>query len=266
MVLSTNVPKEVDALLCAYQKQILTTLPNQIYGIYLYGSIALNAYDSTNSDIDIIVLLHASPIEAGKQTITHIHQSLASVSSLAKRIDGMYIPVDYLGKQNDDVSPYLYVTDGKVRLGKWDLNAITWWMLKQYGITIYGPESKELNIDISWDDVIQTLDYNLNHYWRRKSNGRLPYMLDDVRADAVCTMCRIMYSLEHQHIAAKVEAVQYVMNKLPEKWHPLLLEAIAVREGHHKPQSIVTRWARAKQTQAFLRLMIAQSSQTYLYK
>ncbi|MCR8845603.1 DUF4111 domain-containing protein [Paenibacillus sp. SC116] len=266
MGLTTNLPREVETLLQAFRQQLLIELPNQIYGIYLYGSIALDAYDPINSDIDIVVLLHTDPTESTIQTITHIHQSLVSANPLAKRMDGMFIPIRYLGKQNDNVPPYLYVTDGKVRKGKWDLNAVTWWTLKQHGITIYGPECKELLIDLCWDDVVQTLDYNLNHYWKRRSNNSLPFLQDGIRADAVCTMCRIMFSLEHQQVAPKVKAVRHVLNELPEEWHPLLLESIAIREGHRKSLSIWARWNRAKQTQTFLRSMIVRSSQTYLHK
>ncbi|TVX93843.1 aminoglycoside adenylyltransferase domain-containing protein [Paenibacillus agilis] len=266
MSLPTNLPREVETLLFAFQQRLLAELPNQICGIYLYGSIALDAYNSMNSDIDIIVLFDTNPTESTIQTITDIHQELASTHPLAKRMDSMYIPLDYIGKQNDDVPPYMYVTDGKVRQGKWDLNAVTWWVLKHHGITLCGPKCMELNINICWDDVLQTLDYNLNHYWKRRSNSRLLFMLDSVRADAVCTMCRIMYSLKQQQIVPKVKAVNLVMSELPEEWHSLLLESIAIREGHSKSQSIWGRWNRAKQTQTFLRSMIARSSQNYLHK
>ena len=79
--------------------------------------------------------------KAEKQQLVELHKKLSG-STLGKRMDGMYIPLADLGKYNDEMNEYVYCADGKANIGHWDINAVTWWTLKNQGITVTGKKRK----------------------------------------------------------------------------------------------------------------------------
>ncbi|MMZ50453.1 hypothetical protein D1872_121710 [compost metagenome] len=260
---SKTIPIEVDVLLKKYTQLVRSALPTQIHGIYVYGSVALQAYEPSKSDIDFLTLLRSRPTKNDIITITNIHKKLTSMNSLAKRMDGMYIPTEDLGKPNDEIPPYVHLASGKARQGFWDNNAVTWWTVKQYGISIHGPEASHLNIPVCWSDVVETMKYNLHTYWRKKSQSHWLYLIDDVMADAVCTLCRILYTLECQNIFPKQQSVYFALDIVSANWHPLLLEAIDIRKGKKLAFHLPSRWQRAKATQSFIHYMIDLCTQKH---
>ena len=88
-------------------------------------------------------------------------------------MDGMYIPLADLGKYNDEMNEYVYCADGKANIGHWDINAVTWWTLKNQGITVTGKEAEDLSFQIRWDDVVNTMKYNVERYWSEKRSSRI---------------------------------------------------------------------------------------------
>ena len=56
MAMSSRIPQSIQPLLDAYL-HALEPLQAHIHGIYIYGSIALGAFEEQESDIDIVVLI-----------------------------------------------------------------------------------------------------------------------------------------------------------------------------------------------------------------
>ena len=148
-------------------------LDEKIVGVYIYGSIALGAFHIETSDVDFVTVISDSVNKAEKQQLVELHKKLSG-STLGKRMDGMYIPLADLGKYNDEMNEYVYCADGKANIGHWDINAVTWWTLKNQGITVTGKEAEDLSFQIRWDDVVNTMKYNVERYWSEKA--KQPYL------------------------------------------------------------------------------------------
>ncbi|GEC90773.1 aminoglycoside adenylyltransferase domain-containing protein [Brevibacillus brevis] len=252
--MDTRIPENVRLLLHGYTQRLMAELPDVICGVYLYGSIALSGFEEDNSDIDFVTLLHRRLTNEDTETLKNIHHALQNASPLAKRMDGMYIQLDDIGKTNPSLAPYPYVDNGTFKSsGHYDVNHVTWWILKQQGITVMGKSVEALHISTQWLDVGETMKYNVHDYWSPKGKSMLKFLLDGWVDFAVFTLCRIYYALIHEDIIPKRKAVEQALQELPSEWHLLLKESLRIRYQPNEPSLFSNRIKRAKETQRFIR-------------
>ncbi|HDX9611832.1 TPA: DUF4111 domain-containing protein [Bacillus toyonensis] len=251
------LPAEVKQLMEQYivgLKEIF--LDGKIVGVYVYGSIALGAFHIETSDVDFVAVLNDSVNEAEKQQLVELHKKM-SESALGKRMDGMYIPLADLGKYNHEINEYVYCADGKADIGHWDINAVTWWTLKNQGITVTGKEAEDLPFQIRWDDVVNTMKYNVEHYWSEKAKQLYLFFIEEWVESAVVTMGRILYTLDHKTIVSKDRGLQYLLERSAKEWEPLLKELERMRHDP-KEKKKLSIWRRADMTKRYLLSMIEE--------
>lgn len=132
------LPISLRLLIAAYL-QALEPLRAHFYGIYIYGSIALDAFEEQASDIDILALTQGewSPLELKQLKV--LHKQLAREHTLGGRMEVCYVPQNYLGVMRPDrkhgtFAPYPGVHDGAFLPATYaGLNAVTWWIIKNRG-------------------------------------------------------------------------------------------------------------------------------------
>ncbi|KEK25189.1 nucleotidyltransferase domain-containing protein [Bacillus gaemokensis] len=250
-VVKHSLPKEVKGLMEQYVDGLRAIFLNEeLIGVYVYGSIALGAFHPDTSDVDFVTVTRQPVSEAQKIQISELHKKL-SKSMLGKRMDGMYIPLVDLGKYNEEMPQYVYCADGKINVGHWDVNAVTWWTLKNRGITVIGKEASELPFQTPWSKVVETMKYNVEQYWSGKVSRPYLFLIEEWVESAVVTMGRILYTLEHKTIVSKDEGLQYMMRSSTEKWLPLLQEVERIRHNKGKKRTISV-WKRADMTKRYL--------------
>ncbi|MEK4487599.1 aminoglycoside adenylyltransferase domain-containing protein [Psychrobacillus sp. FSL H8-0484] len=227
--LKNALPVSVTRFMQTYLQALNVNLSDRlIEGVYIYGSIALGAFNEEKSDIDFIVLLKRPVNDQEVEIMKGIHSQMCK-SNYGSRMDGVYVQVNSLGKTNEELSPYPYCAEGNLSIGHWDVNHITWWVLKQHGITLQGTPIGELDIPTKWEDVLKTLNYNINHYWFNHTKDVSNFLSDEMIEFTTTTICRIICSLELQHILSKDGAVVECLKMLPERWHPLIKEGNRIR-------------------------------------
>lgn len=246
------IPRSVHNLMQVYLQQLNTHLPkNLIEGVYLYGSIALGAFDEKKSDIDFIVLLKRTATEQEVEIIKDIHNQL-SKEDLGSRMDGMYIQTPDISKGNEAMHPYPYCSEGVVKVGHWDINHVTWWVLKNNGIVLLGTDIQELKVSTEWEDFLGTLKYNINQYWYEKTKEIQDSLSDEIVEAVTSTICRILHSLEYEQIISKKEALAKGLSMLPNVWHPLLKEGMRIRVLEKSPSLFDTENSRAEACRNFI--------------
>lgn len=204
-----------------------------IEGVYLYGSVALDAFNEKKSDIDFIVLLKRPTTRDEIEAIREVHGRMNEQSEYGNRMDGMYIQVEHVGKTNEHQPPYPYFAEGKLDIGHWDINHITWWILKTRGIHLQGRPIAQLSLSTEWEDVLKTMDYNINEYWLRQTKEINNFLSDEMIDFTVSTICRIICTFEKQEILSKEGALLECLNILPKRWNLLLEECLRVRRESH---------------------------------
>lgn len=250
IVMEHSIPEEVKLLLDTYVNGLQEIVAKEkLVGVYLYGSLALAAFQPETSDIDFVTVMTERVSEAEKVKIRELHKELCK-HNLGKRMDGMYISISDVGKQNHEMSPYVYCSEGKISEGHWDINFVTWWTLKNQGITVWGKKANELPYTITWDDVVSTMKYNVEQYWSEKVKRPYLFLSTEWVEFAVVTMGRIIYTLETERIVSKDEGLQYIM-KSSKRWEPLLQDVYRIRHKEGMKPSL-SRWRRAEMTKKYL--------------
>src|SRR5690242_9231278 len=105
------IPNSVQILLDAYLGA-LEPLHGSLFGVYIYGSLALGAFDKRLSDIDLVALTNAPLTAPELDTLATIHARLNRANPLGKRLQVSYLPLRDLGKGGSAVVPYPYAADG----------------------------------------------------------------------------------------------------------------------------------------------------------
>jgi hypothetical protein len=230
--MEVSLPLPVQPLIAAYLKALEPLRPH-FYGLYVYGSIALDAFEEQQSDIDLVALTQGEWTASELEQFSAVHTALLQEQPLSKRMDVQYVPLGDLGRRGEPARHPL-LRDGAFVLEseRGDLNAVTWWMIKHKGIRLLGPEPAALPFEVAWQDVLETMRYNLDGYWA--GQAKRPYLfLSDYWVDfAVTTLCRILTTIEDGEIIGKSAALTRWRSRLSERWGLLIDEAWRLR---HQP-------------------------------
>lgn len=253
-----QIPEVIQPLLHDYLNLLARFVPDLTEACYLHGSIALDAFNERLSDIDFITVLRRSPTPQDIIRLEKIHQILATTYP-NWTLDGSYLQWHDLGRLPDAIDPSPYVADGVFHSqGYRDINLVTWWVLKHYGIAILGVSPQALSFTVSWDELVARMYDNLNSYWRNwtRSPIRLSQLLTDYGVQwAVLGILRLWYAFCENKITSKTGAGRYALSHLPARWHPLIQEAINLRDDcEHKVYRF--RICRAYDAVKFLRYII----------
>ena len=181
--LPRNVAKQIDSVVNVFR----TNLGNQLVGVYLHGSIVLNAFHHKTGDIDILVVVEAAmdvctklsiakdiiaidgkprPLEISAITLNEARHWKTPGQCVFHYSD--YWTEQYKARLEDD-SVALYVVDYEFP----DADVTSYIkLLKQSGITLYGKEIAETFADVSdedfWDAISAEIDdYDFHDYQPR---------------------------------------------------------------------------------------------------
>jgi hypothetical protein len=246
------IPPPIQPLIDAYLKA-LELLRAHFYGIYIYGSIALGAFEELESDIDIIALTQGewTPIEL--KQLEALHARLIKDCQFGKRLEVLYVPFTDLGKSNREIAPYPTVHDRKFSPARHgDLNGVTWWILKHKSIRLDGPDRSALPFEYEWRDVLSTMRYNLDGYFARKAKRPYIYLQSASVEFAVTNLCRILTTIEEGEIISKSASLVRWRDRLPERWQRLIDEEWRIRHHLKQPSRYHNRLQRMYETVAFI--------------
>lgn len=248
------VPASIQPLIDTYL-HALEPLHEHFYGIYIYGSIALGAFEELGSDIDIIALTQGEWSSLELKQLKTLHRQLIKAYPYGKRLEVFYIPSRYMGsmQQSETIAPYPVMHDGTFSpAAHGGLNAVTWWIIKHHGLRLLGPERPALPLEVTWKDILSAMRFNLDVYFARQV--KRPYIyLDDVAVEfAVTNLCRIFTTIEEGEIISKSASLTRWRDRLPERWQPLLDEARRIRHRLDRSSLYRHRFQRMSETLAFI--------------
>src|SRR4051812_11694766 len=160
-----RIPIPMRQLLNTYLAQLNGDLPDLVAGLYLHGSIALDAFNESLSDIDFVAFLSRRATAADVKHLRSLHQAIAKKYP-RWLLEGSYLQWSDLGQRDDNVSPSITHHEGRLAENEiFDINSVTWWVLKHRGIALIGPQAQELPFKVDWDLLVTRMKQNLNTYW-----------------------------------------------------------------------------------------------------
>jgi hypothetical protein len=228
-----RIPQILHPLIQEYTDRVKQEIPGRMAAFYLEGSIALGEFNPRLSDIDFIAVLKGKATSPDFEKILRIHKKMER--KYPWKLSGMYFEVGDLGCLGNTKAPFLNYHDGKL---KWsvhlDLISVSWWILTNHGIAIIGPSAQSLPISLDLDQLVRAQHENLKTYWASWTTkpGRILALTSDWGVQwTVLGVSRQFYTIHEHKITSKIKAGEYALAHLPEYWHPILREAIALRRS-----------------------------------
>lgn len=256
--MTATVPEVVKPLLDEYLALLEEKLPGLVGGFYLQGSLALDAFNVRLSDIDFIAFLNRDWTTRDLAELKAIHDTLHQ-KYRCWPIEGLFLEWPSQTDPEMVVLPYLNQHIGKITLDSFfELNDVTWWLLKNKGITLKGPEAQSLGYTVDWQALLAGMHHNQNTYWANytRKPDRIARLLSDWGIEwAVLGSLRQLYTFRENDITSKSGAGRYALKNLPPKWHPIVQEALNLREQPGAPSLYRSKILRAFQAVRFLRFV-----------
>jgi len=233
---------------------LASELQGTLAGIYLHGSIALDAFDERTSDIDLLLLLDEEIDQKMRSKLERIHRTLRSRSSWWKRSEGIYARSSHLIDDRDARKLHLSMKGGRLRGGHrlgWTERKI----LHERGVVVAGPHPSTIIPPVSRSLLDEEMWYNLHGYWAGRARRPYLFLHTEMARFAITTIPRILHALEHGEIISKREGVVLLRERFP-AWRPLVDEVMSVRA----PLGGI---GRARRTVGFIHAMIAFAEEAY---
>jgi hypothetical protein len=253
-----EIPQSVQQVLDEYVALIHEALPGFLNGLYLHGSLALGAFDPRLSDIDFISIISRRCSATDIDSLRAIHDRLVQRYPQA-HLEGSYLQWSELGRFEDTMPPCPYIHDGIFHAsGHFDINAVTWWVLKHRGIAVVGPPAEQFDFQVDWDDLIAKMHHNMNTYWASFTTRprRMLWLLTDEGIQwVVLGVLRQFYTFREHAITSKTGAGRYGLQHMPRRWRRLIQEVLDIRAGV-AASSYRSRVGRAFAAYTFLQLII----------
>ena len=238
----TQIPKIVEVILEEYQELVKSGLPNTLEGLYLHGSIALDAFEKGKSDIDFIAITNQRLTEDVAGILSEIHRAIAQ-KYRTPEMDGVYLTWEDLGKTQHDDQSYFYYNNGNLSYGPYfNANPVTWTLFASKGISILGPEVTNIEFETSSQQLKSFVLINMNTYWASRVqwleesslNQDLKLSSEDIQEEIewmVLGLLRQYYTLMEGETISKTAAGVYGLNHFPKEYHRIIKEAVNGRMG-----------------------------------
>ncbi|WP_133127747.1 aminoglycoside adenylyltransferase family protein [Legionella nagasakiensis] len=209
-------------------------LGTDLLGVYLYGSLLVGGLQKY-SDIDLFIVTNrASTSEEKIKLVTHL-----------LKISGIYMkstkpPIEITLVEKAAINPWRYPPLFDFQYGEWlrqsfemgnfepwsshempDLALIiTQVLLKHH--TLMGEKPEQLLAPIPRSDFIKAMLHDL---------GRLSADLEQDTRNVLLTLARIWSTLETNQIRSKPDAADWVMQRLPKMYQPVMNRAKSICIG-----------------------------------
>lgn len=259
--MNDSIPAEISAQLSQACDVIERHLASTILTMHLYGS-ALDGGLKPYSDIDLLVTVATQPNEAVRQALLLDLLEVSAPPGQSETLRALEVTIVV----RSDIVPWRYPARRELQFGEWlrrdilagifepavtdaDL-AILLTKVRQHSIALAGPSAAYYFDPVPENDLYSVLADTLK-LW----NSPQDWAGDE--RNVVLTLARIWYSAETGKIVPKDVAANWVMERLPVEYQPVLLEAWQVYLGHEEDR-LASRADRLTEFVLFIKDEVAQ--------
>lgn len=248
----------INTVLSEWAQGLKHLLGKKIVGLYLSGSLAYGDFVPERSDIDLEAVVR-SPLTGDElRSVEKLHREIEGrCSQWADRIECSYVPLELMLELIPPARPRPWWGFGTLYAeasagNEWIINH---YLLSKYGITLEGPDFKDLIPPIDIYSVRQASARDLFQEWVPKTYDSVWLSNSHYQSYLVLNLCRILHTVIHGEPSSKKVAGHWAKATYRE-WTDLIEEA--------------ERWAHGdemnRQTDvvAFLRFAVDRVNETKL--
>ncbi|MDH5413186.1 MAG: DUF4111 domain-containing protein [Flavobacteriaceae bacterium] len=224
-----NAPAKVREIVFALRDGLQNTLRDKLIGLYLYGSLAYDCFNSEISDIDFVAVLYEPPTPKETQKLSQLHERLGCEPEYGKRIEGTYMTEEQV--KTDNYPPdFLFYVDGKEFVkakegqGEQDF-PMHRQQLHESGLRIIGYEPQKLFLPVPWEIL------------KRSLQQEMPFIKEQFEIRpiyAVLNLCRVVRAYETHKLSSKKQGGEWGLQNFPAEFHEIIQTAL---EGYAHKQT-----------------------------
>ena len=232
------IPEEVTRYLHAVTAQVLEVFGDHVVGVYTTGSLALDGYRPSRSDIDLMAVVAGSAdLDLRRQLVRQLdHRVLACP---AAGLEFVLYPLTTVSRPTLDAGYLLNFNTGPALppVTSFDPGdgpsfwyAIDRAITRQSGASLYGPSAPQLFAALPFDDLLRVVIASVEAH----SDPQEGHLLDN----AVLNGCRALSFARNRRWYAKVDAAERTLPSVDE-FAPLVSTAIvSFGTGRHESATL----------------------------
>ena len=221
-----KIPKKIRPFLSKIKKELPEILKDNLYGIYIFGSLTYGDFDPFKSDIDCVVVIK-KPLNKNEIRLLKSWYKRLLNDPLTKRLEMEYAVKENLTPISDKLitskTPKFFKGRFSEKADSDAYNPIIWFNIKEKGLTLFGPQPKLFISKVKKQVLRDALRAEVNYIKKKGDKWLRPKWS---RAYVVLTLCRVLYTLKTDNIVSKEMAAGWCLRELPQEWHPLISWAI----------------------------------------
>ena len=226
MHLSTH--SQVNLILDRLARGIQDILAERMIGIYLYGSLVSGDFDPSVSDLDLAVIMTAALHDQQFRRLHHLHQAVVcDHPQWEDRLELAYVSRHALNTFRHQTSVIGIISPGEafhlVEAGSdW---VISWYMLRENGISLCGPPIKSLIAPIDDEEYLRGVEAHIEAYRDTVNAIDSKSMMSYV----ILTTARGLHTIEMGTPASKIQSARWAARAFPQ-WAALIDRALRWRK------------------------------------
>jgi Domain of unknown function (DUF4111)/Nucleotidyltransferase domain len=229
---------ELQLVLERFLAGVQNALQTNLVGAYLVGSLATGDFD-LDSDVDFLIVTDHELTDAEVQLLQALHLEVHNLACYpARHLEGSYISRPSLTRSDlVGVQPLWYVDNGSTLLER-SVHDNQWhvrWILRECAITLTGPDPRELiqpvSIELLRTEMLTSIKKLRTNFVAELDRPLGYFNTRFGQSFTVLTCCRMLHTLQSGAVQSKLSAVQWAPQSLEAKWHELIRQAWAEREG-----------------------------------
>lgn len=220
---------QINGVLRELVRSVQEILGDNFIGAYLQGSFATGDWDA-DSDVDFIIALdhEVEGAEGDLPALQAMHGRLYDLDTdWAKHLEGSYFPRETLRRDDPARTPLLYLDNTSRELIRSDHcnTRVVRWSVRECGITLAGPDPRELIDPVSADDLRREVLSTMRD-WAEQLFAN-PAEMDNrwYQPFAVLSYCRMLHTLHTGRIGSKPAGAQWAIHALDSRWAGLIERA-----------------------------------------
>lgn len=232
----SKLPPAVWDLVGEFRDHLSAFLERNLFGAYLFGSIAFPEYEPRAGDIDFYTVTRR---QLGPREISDLdvmHRYLAAKFEFGRKLDGFYIPLTK-ARRSRIPRGLVYTSHGTIHKGGLD---DAWALHREHFhqggyVRLHGPRPDTVFPRPDWGSL------------RKELYRALIYTRSVIASDpwwAVLNLCRLVSTFKTGRVAvSKLQSAKWALENLDPRWRPLIMSAIRTYEqrGSSKDPAILKR-------------------------
>lgn len=226
--------QDINEILLYISNGIKNIAGENLIGLYLFGSLAYGDFNPGSSDIDLVAIVNQPLNHDELKLIKNLHKQVEERDQKWKnRLECSYTPIDMLKSILPPKNPRPYYGSGifydEAPYGnEWIINN---YLLYEHGISLMGPDFKELIKPIDIIEVQKACIRDLFQEWKPKITDLEWLDNSHYQSYFVMNLCRILYTVIGGTTGTKKIAAEWVKNKFGPPWSNLIETAESWKYG-----------------------------------